>query len=109
MGTRRERYTQGERNVRLPVSLLLAGLGAIGLGLPTPAASQGRSPYSYPWCAMYNSGAGPGGARSCYYDSYEQCMTTLFGIGGLCVQSPYYHPPSGLAPRTAKTRRRHSF
>ena len=101
------RSALGEQNGRWPMPLLLAGLGAILLGSLTPAASQVRSPYSYPWCAMYNNSAGPGGARSCYYDSYQQCMRTLSGIGGLCVESPYFHGPSGPAPRAMPTRRRH--
>src|SRR5215470_7784349 len=28
---------------------------------------------------------------SCYFTSYQQCMTTISGIGGYCYQSPYYH------------------
>ena len=107
MGAPGRRNTPGgQHDTRLPAWLLMIGLGAIGLGAATPAASQERSAYSYAWCAMYNNSAGPGGARSCYYDTYQQCMRTLSGIGGLCVESPYYHPASRAAPRTAKARHR---
>ena len=52
--------------------------------------SNAQSSSSYPWCAIY--GRRGGGAMSCYYTSWEQCRTTMLGIGGNCVQSPYYHP-----------------
>ena len=61
----------------------------------------------YPWCAMYAAGRS-GGFRSCYYASREQCMETMSGIGGLCVESPYYHAPLGPLPHHAEARsRRH--
>jgi len=31
-----------------------------------------------------------GSTTSCYFSSYQQCMTTISGIGGYCYQSPYY-------------------
>src|SRR5712671_2565177 len=66
-----------------------------------------QSPYSYPWCAILpGAGSGSGGAMSCYYTSWEQCRTTMSGIGGLCVASPYYRrsafsppPPRPRLPR----------
>jgi Protein of unknown function (DUF3551) len=54
--------------------------------------SNAQSSSSYPWCAILpGAGSGSGGAMSCYYTSWEQCKTTMSGIGGLCVASPYYH------------------
>ena len=35
---------------------------------------------------------------SCYYTSWEQCRTTMSGIGGLCVASPYYHGQATPVP-----------
>ena len=49
-----------------------------------------QSAYSYPWCSL--GGTRGSNALSCYYTSWEQCRTTMSGIGGLCVASPYYHP-----------------
>ena len=46
------------------------------------------------------------------FHSYEQCMTTLSGIGGYCFRSPYYHAAPTTAPpvkensRPAHPRRR---
>jgi hypothetical protein len=37
---------------------------------------------------------------SCYYRTYEQCRQTMSGIGGTCVQSPYYgHGPNQRSRR----------
>lgn len=67
--------------------------------------SSAQSPYSYPWCAVYSGGLGLGGAMSCYYTSWEQCMTTMYAIGGYCVESPYYHPQA--APLRHSLAKRH--
>jgi hypothetical protein len=45
------------------------------------------------------------GATSCYFTSYQQCMTTLSGIGGYCYESPYYH--SSAPPNAPPPLRRH--
>jgi hypothetical protein len=65
--------------------------------------ASAQSPYSYPWCAR--QGGRQGGTTSCYFTSYQQCMTTISGIGGYCYQSPYYHAPS--EPRQAAVKSRH--
>jgi hypothetical protein len=70
--------------------------------------SNAQSPYSYPWCAVYFGGNnGLGGAMSCYYTSWEQCRTTMFGIGGNCVQSPYYHSQPTPLPHHSLVKPRH--
>ena len=73
----------------------LAGLIALAALLAAPNAGQAQSAYDYPWCAVYTSRGGPGGAMSCYYRSYRECMETMTGIGGYCTRSPYY----GQGPR----------
>jgi len=71
-------------------------------------ASNAQSAYSYPWCAILpGAGSASGGAMSCYYTSLEQCRTTMFGIGGNCVQSPYYHAQSAQLPHRALVKPRH--
>jgi Protein of unknown function (DUF3551) len=75
--------------------LLLFLIAAALLGEIQTASAQ--SPTSYPWCAKYPTGQV--GAMSCYYTSYQQCMTTLSGIGGYCFESPYYHAPSARAAK----------
>src|SRR5712672_4579003 len=71
--------------------------------------SNAQSAYSYPWCAILpGAGSGSGGAMSCYYTSWAQCRTSMFGIGGNCVESPNYHAqPPQLLHRAATKPRHH--
>ena len=62
--------------------------------------SVALSAYDYPWCALYAGRSG--GAQSCYFTSREQCMTTMSGIGGVCIQSPYYTPQQSAQRRARK-------
>ncbi len=79
---------------------LLASFIVSAALLAATQAAQAQSAYDYPWCAVYTGRGGPGGAMSCYYTSYAQCMQTMSGIGGYCTRSPYY----GHGPRS-RTRR----
>jgi hypothetical protein len=81
--------------------LLLAFVSAALIG-PTDLASA-QSPYSYPWCSRQDTK--DSNATSCYFTSYQQCMTTLSGIGGYCYQSPYYH--ASAVPGQAAVKSRH--
>jgi hypothetical protein len=55
-----------------------------------PAAAQ--SAYSYPWCLV----GVKSGHFSCYFNDYQQCMTSKSGLGGHCARSPYYRGPDRL-------------
>ncbi len=93
--------------MRTPIIASLAIAAALMGGTQ---AGKAQSPYSYPWCAVYYDGTGlGGGARSCYYTSWQQCMATLSGIGGYCVESPYYHaqPTQPHHPVVKPRQRRH--
>ena len=86
--------------MRLPVlSLCLITAALVG---ETETIYAQAAAESYPWCALDDKRSG---ARSCYFSSWEQCMTTIFGIGGLCVPSPYYHPRAALPPLHAARKR----
>jgi hypothetical protein len=90
---------------RMPVIALFVIAAAL-LGEMQYANAQ--SSYSYPWCAILPGvGSGSGGAMSCYYASWEQCRATMFGIGGNCVQSPYYHARPTQLPRPALVKPRY--
>ena len=90
---------------RKPIIVLLLVAAAL-LGETQPGHAQ--SPYSYAWCAILpGAGSGSGGAMSCYYTSWEQCRTTMFGIGGNCVESPNYHAQPPQLPHRAATKPRH--
>ena len=68
--------------------LLKASLIVAALLAAAPAGAQ--SAYDYPWCGIYTSAQGPGGAQSCYFATYEQCRASLGGVGGSCIRSPYF-------------------
>lgn len=83
--------------------LLTAGFAAAGivaamLGAAAPAYAQ-----NYPWCAYYAMGD-DGGGTNCGFVSYEQCMTTLSGLGGFCVLNNQYHSPASPSVGHARHR-----
>ena len=67
----------------------------------TSGLASAQSAYSYPWCSQLP--AAQSDATTCYFTNYQQCMTTISGIGGYCYQSPYYHPSAATKP--VKSRR----
>ncbi len=83
--------------MRLPI-LSLFLIAAMLLGVIQPASAQ--SPTSYPWCSKGTRG----GALSCRYTSYDQCRTTQSGIGGVCIQSPYFRRARPNAPAPSRRR-----
>ena len=90
---------------RAPIIVLLVIAAAL---LGETQVSKAQSAYSYPWCAIYPGDShGPGGAMSCYYTSWEQCRTSMSGIGGLCIASPYYHGQATPLPRHSGMKARH--
>jgi hypothetical protein len=74
---------------------LLLGLAGAMMVIGTPAHAQ-----NYPWCAQY-SGRALGGAQNCGFVSFAQCMATISGIGGFCVQNTMYQPPQRARKRKA--------
>ncbi len=90
---------------RKPIIVLLVVAAAL---LGETQVSNAQSPYSYPWCSL--GGTKDSNALSCYYTYYtsrEQCRTTMSGIGGNCVESPYYHAQSTLLPHRSVVKPRH--
>jgi len=75
----------------------LAVLTLSVLALSTMVAPS-RAEILYPWCAQYNT---KGGARNCGFVTWEQCRATVSGVGGYCVENPFYQAAvaSGRAPR----------
>jgi hypothetical protein len=65
-------------------------LGSIA-GISTHANAQ-----NYPWCAYYSGGRG--GATNCGFISFDQCMATVSGIGGICMRNTQFVPPPGPHP-----------
>ena len=42
-----------------------------------------------PWCAHYNTGL-----NACSFFSFEQCMASVFGVGGSCTPNQFEAPYS---------------
>ena len=86
--------------MRLPILTLLF----IAATLVGETAASAQSAGSYPWCAIYYR-MDAGGTPSCYFDTRQQCMETISGLGGLCVENQYYHGTAVPAPRRAHVAR----
>ena len=87
--------------MRLPVIAMLF----MGATLLSETASA-QSARSYPWCAIYYR-MDAGGTPSCYFDTRQQCMETISGLGGLCVENQYYHGVAAPTPRRAHVAKLH--
>jgi Protein of unknown function (DUF3551) len=88
--------------LRMPIIALFVISAAL---LGETRVSHAQSPYSYPWCSL--GGAKDSNALSCYYTSQEQCLTTMSGIGGNCVESPYYQAQPTRLPHHSVVKSRH--
>jgi len=75
-----------------------AGLALVAAGLVLDGAAPARA--EGPWCA---SVTGPdGGYVLCNYASWDQCVATLRGIGGICHPNP---DPAFSSVRPVRKRR----
>ena len=79
--------------------LIFAVFTLVAAVLIQPRSGE-AAPY-WPWCSQYGP---PTGIQSCAFSSYEQCMQTVWGIGGYCYTNPYGPPPAPA--RHAKSSRR---
>ena len=75
--------------MKLLMFVLIVLLGVAAIGTRTEAQN-------YPWCAHYG---GPGGTN-CGFTTYDQCMATISGMGGSCMQNTQYAAP--VASPTAR-------
>jgi Protein of unknown function (DUF3551) len=80
------------RHMRMRAGLLVgaalfAGVGPISGSMPKAAAAAP----TYPWCARYANTSG-----DCSFDTFQQCLDTLSGIGGVCQENPSYNGPPPL-------------
>jgi hypothetical protein len=91
---------QEKMSMRISVFVVL---GLVTAALPRPAAAA----YNLPWCAQYFDRSA---IRSCAFATREQCMATVSGIGGYCIQNiatlpPYAPYEAYYEPRRTKHRR----
>jgi hypothetical protein len=66
--------------------------------MPRPAVAS----YNLPWCANYYDS----NVIACSFTSFTQCMASVSGVGGHCIQNVLYPPaPPYVEPHRAKSRR----
>lgn len=80
------------------VLILIAAAATVLSWAPRPSEAA----YNRAWCAKY---ADYGGITSCAFDTYRQCLATLSGIGGSCVENPAAPPPPPPYYRRPKQQR----
>src|SRR5215831_20428273 len=54
--------------------------------------ASAQSASSYAWCARYYKEGG--GTPRCYFDTRDQCLASISGVGGFCVEN-YNTAPGG--------------
>jgi Protein of unknown function (DUF3551) len=79
----------------IALSTALAILALSDFAQPAAAAIE------YPWCVQY---AGRQGGRNCGFVSYEQCMMTARGAGGMCEQNLFYLDQKTQRPQRPRKR-----
>jgi hypothetical protein len=86
--------------MRISAFVALMLMTAAGLA-PRPAAAA----FDYPSCATYYDVSR--GIKSCAFTSYEQCMATISGVGGVCSQNPFYPPQPPPSAERLKAKKSH--
>jgi hypothetical protein len=64
------------------VSIITLALAASALGVHDPARAGWENA---PWCAPRG---GQAGDLDCSYNSFQECMATVRGLGGFCSPNP---------------------
>ena len=80
---------------------LCAALAAAAL---SSFASPAAAAIEYPWCVQYGGGD-DNGARNCGFVSYDQCMLTARGAGGMCERNLFYEDQKAKQPNRPRKRK----
>ena len=76
--------------------LFILGISAGILGIGNRAEAQ-----NYPWCLHYGTGFS---GMNCGFTTFQQCLDTVTGIGGFCMQNNTYQPPQFPRPIARRAR-----
>jgi hypothetical protein len=68
----------------------IIALGALITAASLQMATPARAEIDYPFCRSAGGDVGYGNMR-CDYSTFEQCQATSSGLGGSCLQNPFYH------------------
>jgi hypothetical protein len=72
--------------IAMKIVVFVLAVFAITAGIGASAQAQ-----NYPWCAVLSMGDV---AYNCGFDTREQCMASVSGIGGFCQPNNTYQAPS---------------
>lgn len=76
--------------------------GAVLIGALALTFSGQADAREYRWCAHYGSWFNSD-AVNCGFDTFQQCLATIHGVGGTCRENPmYFHQ----APRAEVRKKR---
>jgi hypothetical protein len=87
-----------ETAMRLLLLMMTICVGLVGVG-------ESAEAQNYPWCAHLGTGFE---STNCGFTTFRQCMDTVSGIGGFCMENNAYQPWPGSHPLT-RTRRHYSY
>jgi hypothetical protein len=68
------------------ILLFVLAIFAVTTGIGTRAQAG-----EYPWCALLNLGDA---SYNCGFETREQCMVSVSGIGGFCLPNTLYRGPA---------------
>jgi hypothetical protein len=68
--------------MRIMQAILLAAVAAL-------ASTDTSSARDYRWCAHYGSWFNSD-AVNCGFDTFQQCLATISGVGGTCRENPFF-------------------
>jgi hypothetical protein len=83
-------------------------ISTLGILVATAALGTGAQAQNYPWCAIYGGGSA-GGGRNCGFNTFEQCMATISGIGGTCQQNTTYQGPASASSSSTNYQQRKAW
>jgi hypothetical protein len=64
-------------------------LFVLGILVGTAVLGSRAEAQNYPWCAL---GGKFESSAHCGFTSFQQCMATVSGLGGFCIQNTQYVP-----------------
>src|SRR3984893_15196184 len=97
-----------ERNDNVRELAMRTLVFALAMLAATTALGTHAEAQNYPWCALY-SGGSMGGGRNCGFTTFEQCLATISGIGGTCMQNPTYQGPASASSSSTNYQQRKAW